>query len=130
MNRAKFGLAPLTAIEDDPEEEDESEEGDEEEEEEEDVEEEEEVETEDADEDADENMEDLPHEILSPLQALHQFMRNSGVRYSWYLFERSWFCRSQSLQELTVKVILSGKAAEINVAAGDFDEHLLELLSK
>ena len=83
-----------------------------------------------ADEDADENMDDLPHEILSPLQALHQFMRNSGVRYAWYLFERSWFCRSPSLQELTVKVILSGKAAEINVAAGDFDEHLEELLCK
>jgi hypothetical protein len=81
-------------------------------------------------EDDDENMDDLPHEILSPLQALHQFMRNSGVRYAWYLFGRSWFCRSQSLQELTVKVILSGKAAEINVAAGDFDEHLEELLCK
>ncbi len=81
-----------------------------------------------ADEDSDENMDDLPHEILSPLRALHQFMRNSGVRFAWYLFERSWFYRSQSLQELTVKVILSGKAAQINVAAGDFCEHLEELL--
>jgi hypothetical protein len=83
-----------------------------------------------ADEDADENMDDLPDKILSPLEALHQFMRNSGVRYAWYLFGRSWFFRSQSLQELTVKVILSGKAADINVAAGDFDEHLEELLCK
>ena len=74
------------------------------------------------------NYNDLPAEILPPLRALHQFMRNSGVKAAWYLFERSWFCRSQSLQELAVKVILSGKATELDVVAPDFREHLEDLL--
>jgi hypothetical protein len=57
-------------------------------------------------------------------------MCSSGVRYPWYLLTRGWFIHSKSLQDLMVEVLISGKGHQINVAAGDFDEHLEELLSQ
>ncbi len=64
----------------------------------------------------------------TPSEALYYFMRDTGVPDYWYLFERSWFFRSPDLQALVVRVVMLGRAKEINVVARDFREHIAALL--
>ena len=79
------------------------------------------------DRDAYDEDDDIPS-VGPSLQVLHKYVCTTGISDVEYLFERGWFCRSQSLQELLLDVIFLGKAKQIDVFAGDFREHLEELL--
>lgn len=66
------------------------------------------------------------------LEAFHNlidFMTASGVKYADYLEFRGWFRRSAVLQSKVLQVILKGKASEINVVHGDFDDHITQLMN-
>ena len=45
-----------------------------------------------------------------------------------YLLERSWYIRNPELQALLKRVVDLGYGKEVNVIAGDFKNHLLDIL--
>jgi hypothetical protein len=57
------------------------------------------------------------------------FMEAFGLdSYEYYLQTRSWFGLSAELQRMILEVVLQGNGHLIEVAAGDFREHITSLL--
>ena len=74
----------------------------------------------------------IPHSLPSNcsifLDEFERFMVQGGVGGAGYLFERGWFCRDQMRQERTALVILKGLGSRLCTVAGDYNDHLDELL--
>ena len=72
---------------------------------------------------------DVPPSIkITPLENLFRFMKNGGIDFPEYLFERSWFIHSPKLQEKVFRLIMQNRGHLLKVMAGDFEEHIDSLL--
>ena len=68
------------------------------------------------------------YEKLTPRENLYRFMKNGGIDFADYLFERSWFVYSPTLQQKVFRLIMQNRGNLLDVMAGDFEEHIDSLL--